>query len=616
MLLLVFLAAAAVLGIFIVPVLLTQRHSARAQETFVSSGRVMPKVIQNSTIAYGIGLVTFVPLLVWGVGGAFWPAIVYVGFVGLGLSLIYVLRRPLLEFLAAALSDDRSITVHEFIARRHGDDPRVRAVAAALTVFAVSGFILCEMLGVATVLKPLLWGSAGLAELFIAAVFLVVMACTIFAGHTGIMHAAQLQFGLLYFGLFGSTACLLYLQVSEFGLMPSRGMLAVAFIPIVGAVIYFRRRVRYVDTNPIRYADANAGAAVRAKEPLSSRLLSRFQKVLNTLVAILAMTSIVLAIAFIAMVFYIEGVSTAAGDSVTAAGSLVSNSSVSNVMLISLILLPLFHPIVDIVNWQRLAAFAKNRDWSQPDEGQWAASFKSFCTAYAVEVPLMGLFICLFGAVAGLTLATPISGDVVQAFVERLVAQENFMATAVLFFLLFSLFSMAVSLMGSLFSAGLCAIRYDVMPMFSPVPTSAPARAAKDEWAARRTAIAGLGIGLATFLAFHIAGVGFAITFASTKFLGLVFGFSSAQLSLVPLVLGPLVLGPLVAGTGGVGTLSPGWALAVMVVGSAIGIGVAAVLLVAGNESWLSFVVPAGLGSAALLFVVGRLLHRRTAAAS
>ncbi len=96
----------------------------------------MPKVIQNSTIVYGIGLATVAPLFAWGVGGEFWPAIVYVGFVGLGLSLIYVLRRPLLEFLAGALSHDRSITVHEFIARRHGNDPRVAAVAAALTVFA------------------------------------------------------------------------------------------------------------------------------------------------------------------------------------------------------------------------------------------------------------------------------------------------------------------------------------------------------------------------------------------------------------------------------------------------------------------------------------------------
>ena len=612
MLVLAFSITAAVLAIFIVPVLLAERHSAGAQETFVSSGLVMPKVIQNSTIVYGIGLATVAPLFAWGVGGEFWPAIAFVCFVGLGLSLIYVLRRPLLEFLAGALSHDRSITVHEFIARRHGNDPRVAAVAAALTVFALAGFLVCVMLGVATVLKPLLSDSAGLTELFIAAAFVVVIASTFFAGHTGIMHAAQLQMGLLYLGLFGATACLLYLQVSELGSMPARGTIAIASIPIVGAIIYFRRRVRYVDTDPIRTAVANSAAAVRAKQPLPSRLLSRFQKILNSLIAVLAMTSIVLAIAVVGMEFYIDGMSMVVGDSVAAveAGLPVSNSPVSNATLISLVLLALLHPVVDIVNWQRLAAFAKYRDRNPPGESHWMAAFGSFCTSYVVEVPLIGLFICLIGAIAGLTMAMPASGHVVDAFIERLIAQDNFMANGVMLFLLFSVFSLAVSTMCSLFCAGLCAIRYDIMPLFSPEPASAAARAAEEKRTARWTMIAGLGIALAAFLAFHLASVEFQLTFANAGFLGMVFGFSSVQLSFAPLVLVPLV-----AGSGGIGTVSPRWAFAVMIVGSAAGLGIAAIVLVTGHESWLPFVVPACLGSAASLFAIAFLLRPRTASA-
>ena len=73
------------------------------------------------------------------------------------------------------------------------------------------------------------------------------------------------------------------------------------------------------------------------------------------------MTSIVLAIAVVGMEFYIDGMSMVVGDSVAAveAGLPVSNSPVSNATLISLVLLALLHPVVDIVNWQRLAAFAK-----------------------------------------------------------------------------------------------------------------------------------------------------------------------------------------------------------------------------------------------------------------
>jgi hypothetical protein len=604
---LVLLTAVAVLGTFIVPVLLTHRQdSHRAQDTFVSSGHVMPKVIQNSSIAYAIGLATLAPLLAWGISGEFWPAVVYNAIVGLGLSLIYVLRRPLLQFLDDALIHDRSITVHEYIARCHGNDRRVRMVAAALTVFAVCGLIVCEMLGLATVLKPLLSGSALLAETFVAAVFLVVMACTIFSGHTGIMHAAQLQLGLLYFGLFGSTACLSYLQVSELGTLSARGTLAIALIAVICAVMHFQRRARYVDTNLIRHSAANNGTAFREHAPVRLRLLSRFQKILNSLVGVLAVTLIVFAIVVAALELYVGGASTVARDSLTA---LQAGPSVSKMTLISLILLPLLHPIADIANWQRLAAFAKSRDWNYFKEGQWTAAFKSFCATYAVEVPLMGLFICLFGAVAGLTLATPSQGNVTQAFIARLVSQENSVAVAVLLFLLLGLFAIAVSTMGSLFAAGLCAVRYDIVPMFWPEPTSALRSVVEEGRATRLTLIGGLGIGLAALAAFHLAGAGFEDAFAGARFLGLVFGFSSAQLSFAPLVLAPLI-----AGAGGIGTLTPTWALAVLIVSGAIGIGITMVGLVVGYESSLSWVVPGCLGSAASLFVIASLSHRWTAA--
>ncbi|MGA3310138.1 MAG: hypothetical protein ABSD08_16225 [Xanthobacteraceae bacterium] len=549
-------------------------------------------------------MATFGPFFAWGVSGDFWPAIVRAAFFGLGVSLIYALRRPMLQFLAGALSHDRSITVHEFIARRHGNDPRVRVVAAALTVFALSGLVICETLGVATVLKPLLSGSAALTDLFIAAVLLVVISCTILSGHTGIMHAAQLQLGLLYFGLFGSTAFLLYLQISELGAMPARGTFAIALIAVVCAIMYFYRRVRYVDTNSIGYSVSNTAAAVRDRAPLRLRLLSRFQKILNSLIAIFTILAIVIA----AMELYIEGFPTIAHDS---AAALQAGTHVSNMTLISLILLPLFHPIVDIVNWQRLAAFEKDRDWKHFREGQWTAAFKSFCATYAVEVPLMGLLICLFGAVAGLTLATPDPGDVVQAFIAQLVAQENFVATTVWSFLLFSLFAMAVSTMSSLFSASLCAVRYDIVPMFWSEPTSAQARATEQAQAIRWTMIAAAGIGLVVFAAFYLADARFKITFASVRFLVLVFGFSSPQLSFVPLVLGPLI-----AGSGGLGTVSPGWALAVMGVSAAIGIGTAAAYLATGYDPWLSAAVLGCLGSGVLLFITARFWLRQTAAAA
>jgi hypothetical protein len=263
------------------------------------------------------------------------------------------------------------------------------------------------------------------------------------------------------------------------------------------------------------------------------------------------------------------------------------------------------------VNWQRLAAFEKERDWDYFGGGKWTEAFKSFCATYAFEVPLVKLLICLIGAVAGLTLTTPGRGDAGQAFVAQLVAQENFVATAVLAFLLFSLFAMAVSTMSSLFAASLCTVRYDIWPIFWSKSTSAQTRGTEKAQGIRWTMIAGAGMGFAVFAAFYVFDASLKITFASAGFLVLVFGFSSFQLSFVPLVLGPLI-----ARSGGRGTVSPGWALAIMGVSAAVAIGTTAAYLVTGYDLLLSVAVPGCLGSGALLFLTARLWLRQTPVAA
>jgi hypothetical protein len=601
----VLVTAIAVLGAFIVPVFLSPRQaSPRAQDDLVSAGPVGPGVIQNSLIAYAIGLVTLAPLLAWGLSGQFWPGIVYVVFVGLGLSLIYVLRRPVLQFLDDALTQDRSITVHEFISRTHGRDSRVRIVAAALTVFAVCGLIVCQMLALATVLKPLLSGTTGITELSIMMIFLVAILCSLFSGHTGIMHATQFQLGLFYLGLFGSTAILLYLQVSELGAMPLRGLVALPLIALICAVIHFGRHGRYVDANPIRSSATSTVPAQVYHEHPSARLFSRFQKILNALTGVFAITLMVFALVIAALELLVEGASKAISDDLTA---LLVDFSVNKITLISLALLSFFHPIVDIVNWQRLAAFVRSPDLNDLKEDQWTEAFRSFCATYVVEVPLVGLFICLFGAVAGLTLATPTEADSIQAFIVRFLMQENLLATTVVSFLLFGLFALAVSTMASLFSAGVCAIRLDIVPMFRSAAKSQLAGSPEIK-AKRLTLIAAVVIGFAILMAFHLADTSAGLTMGRAKFLGLVLGFSSAQLSFAPLVLAPLIIG-----TRGFGTLTPGWALAVLIVSSSIGVGITATGVAVGIDLLLPWAAPACLGSAAALFVIASSLRQRPA---
>jgi hypothetical protein len=214
----------------------------------------------------------------------------------------------------------------------------------------------------------------------------------------------------------------------------------------------------------------------------------------------------------------------------------------------------------------------------------------------------------IVAVVAGLTQASPTEGDAIRAFIERMLTQENSAATMTLSFLLFGLFALAVSTLGSLFSAGLCTFRYDIDPVFWPEKKTASVRPVEIR-AKHLTLIAGLAIGLITLTAFHLAYAAFETTFAPARFLGLVFGVSSTQLSFTPLVVAPLIVG-----TRGIGTVTPAWALAVLIISSAIGIGMIAIGLVIGCEPCLQWAVAGCLGSAISLFVIASFLRWRSVA--
>jgi hypothetical protein len=606
MLYLALVTAAAVLGAFIAPLVLAYRQtSSRAQDAAPSAGHVAPRVIQNSSIVYRLGLVALAPLLAWGISGELWPVVVYLVSVGLGLSLFYVLRRPILQFLEGALVHDRSITVHEFIARRHGNDPRVGALAAALTVFAIYGLIVCIMIGLATVLRTIFSGSSGIAELFVAAIFLIVACGTLFSSRLGILYATQIQLGLAYFGLFAATAFLLYLQGSAIGAMPLKGIVALALIVVVCAVVHFRRRSRYLDTS-VRPGTASANGP-REREPAGVRLFVRLQKILNSLVGILAMTLIVLTAIVTAFEIFLGGAPAFVREALDA---FKAGTSMSAVTLVSLIVLPLLYPIVDVVSWQRVAAFAQLRDGGQFKDGEWTAAFKTFGVTYALEVPLMALFIVLFGAIAGLTLAGASEGDATQAFVASLLAQENSVATAIATLLMLGLLAIAVATMGSLLSAALDVVGCDIVPALRSRSISA-APSTADEKPTHATLIAGLAIGLLVLVTFLLADMRAAHTFGIAGLLGAVLAFSSAQIALAPLVLAPLLVG-----SARFGAVTPAWAFAVLAAGAAIGAGTTIAGLVFGQTAVLPWAVPVCFGATTLLFVIAVLVGRRDPAAA
>ena len=580
-------------AIYLIPICLLRRNIyARTQDYFVSSDYTPPGVIRNSSVAYGLKMATFGPFFAWGATGDFWPAIINAALFAVGVCLIYILRRPMLEFLETALKEDRSITVHDFIARQHGNDSRVRLLASLLTIFVALCLIIAETLVVVTFLKPIFSDNALSASIYVCGLVLLMALYAMLSGNSGVMRSAQSQLGMCYLGLFGATALLLYLLISALRPMTPQSMLAIVFVAACCAVVPLYRRSRYVDTSPIRGVDPNRDDDLGG-EPSGARLFRRFEKIVNACISVVAAWVIVLA----GMQLSSDGVLAAVRESWAALGS---GTHVSAMALVALFMLPLFYPIVDMTNWQRLAAYAKDFDELAPN--QRPATFRAILRIYGVETPLMALFMCLFGTIAVVAMGVAGHVDALQAFVRALAAEQNAFSAAALSLLLVSVAAIALSTMSSLFSASLCTARYDVLVVFWPELVSSKAPAAEE--ATRRTVIAGAGLYLMMVIAGFLIVDGYLqINYTSSEFLALVFASYCAQLSFMPLLLGPLIG----RRSGSSGTLSPVWALIILGFGAATGPIAVVVYVTTGNEPWLWSAVPACLGSGLVLFIIARL---------
>jgi hypothetical protein len=262
-----------------------------------------------------------------------------------------------------------------------------------------------------------------------------------------------------------------------------------------------------------------------------------------------------------------------------------------------------------MANWQRIAVFAKDAAVIEPSRRP--AAFGGIMRIYAIETPLMLLFMCMFGVIGVVTMATPDAANAVAGFLRELTAEQNELAAAALSLLLLSVFAIALSTMSSLFSASLCTVRYDVLPAVWPELASAKGDDAGE--ATRWTVIAGGGLYVLTTVAgLFIADACLKVSYASSAFLALLFASSCAQLAFVPLVLGPLIGRT----RDGFATVSAAWALVILACGAAAGPIAVAIYVATGSEPWLWAAAPACLASGLLLFTLARLWPARTAAAA
>ncbi|HEX7272021.1 MAG TPA: hypothetical protein VF420_07725 [Casimicrobiaceae bacterium] len=581
------LPAALALGICLAPVWMLRRRTwGRTQDYFVSAGPTRPEVVRNSSVAYGLRMSAFGLLFAWGASGDLWALLIASACFGLGIRLIYFLARPLLEFIDDALSRERSVTVAAFIANQHGGDSRVRVLAAGLTVIALLGFLICEALAAAAFLRPILPSGAATIWLLAIATVVLMLLHAVPSGHSGVMQSSQLQLGMVWFGLLGAALILLYLHFSARGALLPYGTFAIAAAALCCGAMLGYRRTKYVDTDFIPTAVSGLGGRDASR---GARALSRFGKLFN--VALSVLLALIIALALIG--FHGDGVSRIARDALTA---LSTGTKLSAAALLTLCLVTLLQPLVDVANWQRLAAARKDQSGLGPGEA--SVALRGIYRIYALEGSLGWLLMGLVGAIAVAAMELPTGARDIQGLAVHL-GSNRFSGAGVAFsLLLIFVGAAALSTMSGMFSAALCTIRYDLLPALSPrfVPGQR-----NEATAIRQTLVAGIGLCVAFATAFCVAGLFIADGSASNAFLALLLASSCAQLSLAPLVVGPLIWP-----TGGREGASPRWAVVILGAAAASGVAAVTAFVLTGAEACLWSAVPACLGSGVMLFAIAR----------
>ena len=459
-------------GICFVPVyLLGGRTFLRRQDFAVSSQATPPEVIRNSSTAYALRLMIFGLFFGWGASGDFWPALISAACYSMGWGLIFLVRRPIIEFMNGALRNDQSITVHEFITRQHGNDPRVRLFSSGLTIFALFAVVVAEAMAVSAFLQPLHLAGSSSVDLSIVGV----------SARDGSLRNAIGQF---HRDAVGTVA--VWLDVP--GSVRNNSAAALYSCFRTDAVAASRRvcnsrfRVLFLRLHPLlpplkicRYQSCSAkrrsGQWKFKPIPLTARLLRRFGKVLNPSISVCASLTIVLA----GMGFFFAGLP-AIERSVGAA--LQTGTHVTSAGLIALIILPLFYPIADVTNWQRIAAAVKNSASTDNDSQISPDAWRRLFGACAVETPLLWLLMWALGALAAAAATEPsIGAGSLQALVEQLASEQNDATAVALPLLLLCVFAMALSAMASVLSATVCTMRYDILQGYeASFETPAPAR--------------------------------------------------------------------------------------------------------------------------------------------
>ena len=568
------------LALYFIPAALLHRSRYRLSRDYLVSARgASDGIFQNSSIAYAIQLATFGPFFVWGVSGDWVPGVWNSAFYCVGLSLLYVFRRPIADFIRSALSEDRSITIHEFLARSHGHSPWIRIIASGLTIIALWGIVMSEMFGISAALAPLLGTGPEGSFVFVIFLFFLMFVYSTLGGNDGVMRMDQLQLGIGYIGLFAAVAGLIFL-LDWSSLPKTSAITAVVFFAIFGGLWLLIRRFRFMEAGPT--ADLPDDAKASKRNFWQTYL--RAERVVGVLVVLTIVVMTVSATSFVAVqgpMKVLEAIRV----------SVSTSTGMSALALFALALLPLGYQLVDITNWQRFAAAGDPTHYAE-------GPGRRALLVYMLEAPLVWVSLLAFGALAtGIFSNLAESANPFGEFALRLTALSSLAGAVTVSAFLIAVLAIGFSTMDAVFSATQAAFQYDLLPAFDRTRTTTLPTTIK----IRTTRLFSLVTYAVVIALLYV--VEKYLDFGRDQYLALLLAFYSAQLAFVPLVLGAFLSNRRLQSQSPV---PAPFAVGALLSGALVGVGATvAAVFGAGGDLLLWGSIPASLLASGAVYAVG-----------
>lgn len=418
----VFSAIVLSLLLYLIPARRQARENFTGDAYYTARGTFNSGQYANSQVAYQLQMATIFPFFLLSISGQWWVALINTLFFAIGIWLY----RLLLPRFAAGAADliDRKITVHQAIAELNGL-PRLRILAALLTVVAFLGTAMFEMVWGARVFEIAIGGDRFMYDLVVVSLASYLVMFVWIGGQPAAIRADQLQLLVAYVGLHLLVGWIAWQPNLDFTAI-SLPIIVPAIITVSGAMVLWR-----LFTTPWRTGRSSA------------KLLSAF-----TIVSVAGMIlSLILPHPELQQTVNLADNWAKVREAFSSKHFVISAVAVA--------VLPLFFQFVDMTSWQRLASV-------QEADADTLRERRRGLMQYLIESPLSWLLPIFIGIACIQVVVGPTNPDPWKALLEALLGEGSLWGSILASIVFAGLLAVFLSTAAELLNGIGMAVSYDL----------------------------------------------------------------------------------------------------------------------------------------------------------